>query len=281
MKRLILISHVSTILLLTGCASSFPELLGSNLKQNTPQKAIRFKTNQVYFMNSLKENATQQERNAYLDEFILKSDMQCQNYLNAPLTKPKVDESQNSLYQSMFDTVTNLFGISLATNAAKAVFSENHEESLEEKKAYVNALTPEIRKGVEIGRSRFANAMKQKKSLDLKAYSVNDLQEDILKYDKQCNDAYGLIEINRALKEMQSSMRRATLPATQAPTIDPKAIKAKVEEATKEVEEKKIEKKVKKQQVLKTNQVVPKQPTPENAPQHHDNVRYSPRSLQI
>jgi len=275
MKRLILISHVSTTFLLTGCASSFPELLGSNLKQNTPQKAISFKTNHAYFMNSLKEHATQQERNAYLDEFILKSDMQCQNYLNAPLAKPKVDESQNSLYQSMFDTVANLFGISLATNAAKAVFSENNGESLEEKKAYVNALTPEIRKGVEIGRSRFAKAMEQKKRLDIKAYSVNDLREDMLKYDMQCNDAYGLIEINRALKEMQSSMRRATLPATQSPTIDPKAIKTKVEEATKEVKEKKIEKKV------KTNSVVPKQPTLENAPQHHDNAPHSPHSLQI
>jgi len=278
MKRLLQVGSVSA-LLFTGCASDFSNLLETNFQPNT-QKTISFKTNQAYFMHTLKENATQQERNAYLDEFILESDMQCQNYLNAPLTKPQVDERQNSLYQSMFDIVANLFGISVATDAAKAVFLENNQESLEEKKAYVNALTPEIRKGVEIGRSRFAQMMKQKERLDIKAYSVNDLREDILKYDQLCNDAYGLIEINRALKAMQNSMQK-TPPATQTPTIDPKTIKAKVEEATKEVKEKKIEKKIEKEQALKTKQVAPKQPTPENAPQHHDNVRYSPRSLQI
>lgn len=273
MKRLLQVGSVS-FLLFTGCASDFPNLLEANLQQNT-QKAISFKTNQAYFMHTLKDNATQQERNEYLDEFILKSDVQCQNYLNAPLTKPQVDEQHNSLYQNMFDIVANLFGISMATDAAKAVFLENDTESLEEKKAYVNALSPEIRKGVEIGRSRFAHAMQQKKRLDIKEYSVNDLREDILKYDRLCNDAFGLIEINRALKAMQNTMQNQTAPITQTPTIDPKTIKAKVEEATKEVKEKKIEKKI------KTTPVAPKQPTPENAPQHHDTVPHSPHSLQI
>jgi len=55
------------------------------------------------------------------------------------------------------------------------------------------------------------------------------------------------------------------------------AAKAKVEEATKEVKEKKV----KKQQAVKTTPVAPKQPTPENAPLHHDTVPHSPRSLQI
>jgi len=277
MKRLMHIRYIS-ILLLTGCTSDFPNLLEPNLQQST-QRTISFKTNQAYFMHTLKDSASEQERNDYLDEFILKSDMQCQNYLNAPLTKPKVDESQNSLYRSIFDTVSNLFGISLATNAAKAVFSANDRVSIEEQKAYVNALSPEIRKGVEIGRSRFAQAMERKKRLDLKAYSVNNLREDILKYDMQCNDAYGLIEINRALKEMQSSMHPQ--PVT-VPSIDPKTIKAKVEKATKEVEKKKVEeKKVEREETLNATQVAPKQPTPESAPQHHDNVPHSPRSLQI
>jgi len=120
MKRLIKMSYVTTFLL-TGCASDFSNLLDSHLDQNA-QKSITFETNQVYFMHSLHKNTTKEERNVYLDEFILKSDMQCQNYLNTPLAKEKVDESKNSLYMSMFDTVSNLFGISLATNAAKAVF---------------------------------------------------------------------------------------------------------------------------------------------------------------
>ena len=119
--------------------------------------------------------------------------------------------------------------------------------------------------------------MIKKKNLNLKAYSINALREDTLKYDKQCDDAYGLIEINRALKEMQSSMYRRT-PAT-APTlnIDPKAIKAKVEAASKKVEAKKIEKK---QLKLNTTQVVPKQPKPENVPLPHDSVQQMPRSIQ-
>jgi len=262
MKKLIKTSSIFTALLLTGCASGLPGVMSSNLDQNN-QKAVTFKTNQVHFMHSLKDGSNLNERNNYLDEFILKSDMQCQNYLNNPLVKPEVDESKDSLYMSMFDTVSSLFGISLATNAAKAVFLENDAESLDEKKAYVNALTPEIRKGVEIGRSRFAKSMIKKKNFDLKAYSVNNLREDSLKYDKQCDDAYGLIEINRALKEMQSAMHTATVATTPTIKIDPKAIKAKVEAATKEVEAKKIEEKIKTE--TNTTKVLSKQPKLENA----------------
>ena len=242
MKKLIQTTSIYTVLLLTGCASGLPNMMGSNLDQNN-QKAVTFKTNQVHFMSSLKSTSSLSERNEYIDEFILKSDMQCQNYLNNPLIKPEVDDSKDSLYMSMFDTVSSLFGISLATNAAKAVFLDNDGESIEEKKAYVNALTPEIRKGVEIGRNRFAKSMTKKKNLKLKSYSINNLREDTLKYDKQCDDAYGLIEINRALKEMQSTMHTRTVVVKPVLNIDPKAIKAKVEAATKEVKEKKIEKK--------------------------------------
>ena len=262
MKKLIQVCSIFTALLLTGCVAGLPSMLSSNLEQNN-QKTVTFKTNQVHFMSNLKNTSSLSERNNYLDEFILKSDMQCQNYLNNPLVKPEVDDNKDSLYMSMFDTVSSLFGISLATNAAKAVFLDNNGESIEEKKAYVNALTPEIRKGVEIGRSRFARSMTTRKNLDLKTYSINNLREDTLKYDKQCDDAYGLIEINRALKEMQSSMYTRTAPSTPALNIDPKTIKAKVEAATKEVEEKKIEKK---KLDLNTSQVVPKQPKLENAP---------------
>ena len=244
MKKLIQLSAIATILLLTGCVSALPNMIDSNLEQNN-QKAVSFKTNQVHFMHSLKSNSSQHERNLYLDEFLLKSDMQCQNYLNNPLVKPEVNDNKNSLYMSMLDTVSGLLGMSLATNAAKAVFLDNDSESLEDKKAYVNALSPEIRKGVEIGRKRFAKSMIKKKNLDLKAYSINNLREDTLKYDKQCDDAYGLIEINRALKEMQNSVYAKEVHTTPSLKIDPKAIKAKVEAASKEVKEKKIEEKIK------------------------------------
>ncbi|HIP27165.1 MAG TPA: hypothetical protein EYG80_05870, partial [Flavobacteriaceae bacterium] len=81
MKKLIQLSSIATVLLLTGCVSALPNMLGSNLEQNN-QKAVTFKTNQVHFMHSLKNNSNLDERNNYLDEFILKSDIQCQNYLN-------------------------------------------------------------------------------------------------------------------------------------------------------------------------------------------------------
>ena len=270
MKKLIQLSSIATVLLLTGCVSALPNMLGSNLEQNN-QKAVTFKTNQVHFMHSLKNNSNLDERNNYLDEFILKSDIQCQNYLNNPLVKPEVDDSKDSLYMSMFDTVSGLFGMSLATNAAKAVFLDKNGESLEEKKAYVNALSPEIRKGVEIGRNRFAKSMTKKKNLNLKAYSINNLREDTLKYDKQCDDAYGLIEINRALKEMQNSMYTRTMPVSQVPKIDPKTIKAKVEAVSKEVKKKKIKKESKADK--NTTKVVPTQPKLENVPVRHGNVQ--------
>ena len=274
-KSLQFTSILVTSFLLTGCVSGMPDILGSNLDQNNNQ-AVLFKTNQVHFMSTLKETSNIQERNAYIDEFLLKSDMQCQNYLNNPLKKPEVDKSKDSLYMGIFDTVSGLFGISLATNAAKAVFLNDDKNAQEEKKAYANALTPEIRKGVEIGRSRFAKAMIKKKNLNLKAYSINNLREDTLKYDKQCDDAYGLIEINRALKEMQSTMYKRTPTGTATLNIDPKAIKAKVEAASKKVEAKKIEKK---QLDLNTTQVVPKQPKLENVPLRHDNALNLPRSI--
>ena len=116
---------------------------------------------------------------------------------------------------------------------------------------------------------------KKKKNLNLKAYSINNLREDMLKYDKQCNDAYGLIEINRALRQMQSTMYRQTTPVTPTLNIDPQTIKAKVEAATKEVKEKKIEKEKEKAKVA------PKQPKLENVPVRHDSVQQMPRSIQI
>ena len=276
MKKSLQITSILSTFLFTACVPSIPGTLGSNLNETNSQ-AILFKTNQVHFMSNLKDNSSLNERNNYLDEFILKSDMQCQNYLNNPLKKPEIDKGKDSLYMSLFDGVSGLFGVSLLTNTAKAVFLNDDAASNEEKKAYANALSPEIRKGVELGRSRYARTLTQKKNLDLKTYSVNHLREDTLKYDKQCNDAYGLIEINRALKEMQNSVHTRTTPVTPILQINPQAIKAKVDAVTKKVEEKKIEKK---QLELKTSQVVPKQPKPENAPLHHDNVPNLPRSIQ-
>lgn len=265
-----LIPLLST-LFFTACAPIIPNILDT--KDTNTQKAIVFKTNQVHFMNTLKETSSMTERNVYLDEYILKSDIQCQNYLNNPLKKPEVDNNKNSLYMNLFDTVSSLFGVSLVTDTAKAVFLENNVESQDEKKAYANALSPEIRKGVELGRSRYAKSMLNKKSLDLKAYTINNLREDTLKYDKQCSDTYGLIEINRALKEMQTAMHTPSIKTSPISNINPTTIKDKVEAVSKEVERKHSE---------HNATVAPAtQPVPVDVPVRHDNAQHLPHSIQL
>jgi hypothetical protein len=123
--------------------------------------------------------------------------------------------------------------------------------------------------------------MTSKKNLDLKTYSINNLQEDTLKYDKQCDDAYGLIEINRALKEMQNAVHIKTASNTPRLNIDPKAIKDKVEAASKKVQENKIEETIKEKAEVNTTKVIPIQPKLENVPVRHDSVQHLPRSIQI
>ena len=234
-------TFLSTLALLfvTGCLQPSIDI-SSNYNSNTVTKALTFSTNEHNFIYSLNKVSTKQERKNYMDEFFLKSDMQCANFLNQPLQKTNNSNKNNSLYMSIADTVSTLFGLSYITNTAKAVFLDaNDDESVEEKTAYANALSPEIRKGVEIARARFAKEMIKKQALPLKKYSIDDLKEDTLKYDKQCNLEYGLIEINHALKEMQSQMNSRSITKEPTPTIDPQIIKDKVAQATQEVKEKK------------------------------------------
>ncbi len=236
------------IIFLTGCIQSSIDINSNYYNTSSTKKELIFSTNEHNFMHSLDKKATKQNRNSYMDEFILKSDMQCTNFLNQPLKKTDNSNKNDSLYMSIADTIGTLFGLSYITNTAKAVFLEgNNKESIKDKTAYTNALSPEMRKGVEIARARFAKEMKKKQVLPLDKYSIENLKEDTLKYDKQCNLEYGLIEINRALKEMQSQMNtRVVTKEPTTPTIDPKVIKDKVAQATKEVKEKQEEEKQKK-----------------------------------
>ncbi len=226
------------LILVTGCIQ--PSInTNSNLNNNSTTKTLTFSTNEHNFMHSLNKTSTVDERNSYMEEFLLKSDMQCANYLNQPLQKTNNTAKNNSLYINIAEGVSKLFGLDYLTNTAKAVFLDNNEESTEEKTAYTNALSPEIKKGVEIARTRFAKEMRKKQALPLDKYSIENLKEDTLKYDKQCNLEYGLIEINRALKEMQSQMNRSVITKKEpTPTLDPQVIKDKVTQATKEVKEK-------------------------------------------
>ena len=227
------------LLIITGCIQPSIDI-GNNYNASSTTKELIFSTNEHNFMHSLSKDSTKQERNSYMDEFILKSDIQCANFLNQPLKKTDHSTKNDSLYMNIADTVGTLFGLSYITNTAKAVFLDgNNKKSVEDKTAYSNALSPEMRKGVEIARARFTKEMKKKQVLPLNKYSIEKLKEDTLKYDKQCNLEYGLIEINRALKEMQSQMNTRNVSKKSTQSIDLQVIKDKVAKATQEVKEKK------------------------------------------
>ena len=241
MGNLSKVVSIVSLVFITGCVKETPNPFLNN-PNTASQKNLIFKTNEYSFMNSLKDAKSEELRNSYMDEFLLKSDMQCANYLNQPLKKTNTQQN-DSLYMNIFDTVSTLFGVKYITDPAKAVFLGNDGESQEGKEAYANALSPEIRKGVEIGRARYAKKMVNKKRLSLEKYGVENLKKDTLNYDKQCNDVYGLIEINRALKEMQTQINTRTIVKAPTPlSIDPQTIKDKVAEATKEVKEKEEQK---------------------------------------
>ena len=242
MNRAIIFLTGTSVWLLTGCLQ--PSVtISKNYETSNNRQKLTFHTNEHDFLHTLTPKSTIQLRNDYMDEFLLKSDMQCTNYLNYPLEKTQQEnEHTNSLYMGIADTVGTLFGVRYITETAKSVFLNNTtKESTEEKKAYANALSPEIRKGVEIGRTRFAKKMLKKKLLSLKKYNINNLKKDALSYDKQCNLEYGLIEINRALKEMQRALNKPSIVPKPKQAIDVKIIKKKVTQATKEVQEKKLQ----------------------------------------
>jgi len=244
MKRKIIISGAIGVFILTGCVQN--PLLPSHLNGlKTGQKPLIFKTNQSTFINELNNKTTQISRNSYMDEFVLKSDIQCQKYLNNPDVTTKTSDTKNNLYMNIFDTVSTVFGIKYITDTAKGMLSGGEEQNrLENQQAYKNAFSPEIKRGVEINRVRYAKKLQKKQAQSLKEYPIIDVQKDILLYDKQCNEEYGLIEINRALKAMQQNINQPSVD--NKPKINIQSIKNKVTKVTKEVEkrEKVIKKKI-------------------------------------
>ncbi len=234
MKKIGLTSTIA-IVLLTGCVPTggLPTSLGLQNETQSKVESSGFMTDKSTFMRTLGTDITVQSRNAYMDEFILKSDIQCQRYLNDPLKKGEKSATESSLYMNLFDTVSGMFGMKYITDSAKSALMDDKSATAENQQAYENALSPEIRRGVEIGRARYAKEMTGKKSLPIEQYGVANLEQDMTTYDKQCNDEYGLIEINRALKDMQNGMA-----STQQSIIDPQAIKDKVTAVTNEVKEK-------------------------------------------
>ena len=231
-KYIVLLS----VLGFTGCVSGVNGV--NSLASGEHEYANRFSTNEYAFLNSrLDTTSSKEERNSFLEEFISQSNMQCQHYLSNPQNRATsvTSSAEQTLYMSIFDTVSMLFGVKYITDVAKGVFVSNTLTNTPENQSmYQNALSPEIIRGVEIARLRYANGMRAKKSESLEHYSVTRFQKDMAKYDKQCSNEFGLMEINNALRQAQSQMMRS---GVAKPTIDPIAIKKKVEVATKKVEE--------------------------------------------
>ncbi len=237
MKRSLLLTTAISIIF-TGCISPSFQQSNLNLNLSNDTKALRFSTNESTFLTRLNPNISKERRNEFIDEFILKSDVQCQQYLNNPKKDEKKSKNEDELYLNIAQTVSTVLGLGYITQTAQAIFlnDKDDESSKEGQKAYENALSPEIKKGVEIVRERYAKKIKNKKILSIKKYNPTQLKEDMNIYDKQCNMEYGLIEINRALKEMQSQMRmRKPMYKKPKARINLESIKEKVKNVSKKV----------------------------------------------
>ena len=225
-------------LLFTACV--VPNATANYLSSSNQQSShyqLKFQTNQVNFLHSLSEAGQSfEKRNQFIDEFLFQSDMQCQHFLNNPsvVTQPETAQEQ-SLYMGIFDALSFLFGTKMITDTAKQAFSDSSKQGVANQATFKDALSPEIKQGVKIARSRYARKMIAKKRASMEDYGIDALQKDMLIYDQQCSKEYGLIEINRALRAAQQQM----MQPQQAPAINPIAIKDKVEAASKKVEKKK------------------------------------------
>ena len=218
----------SIVLLINGCGSD-----GAEPDGNDTEKGSGFRTNQSSFITKIdKDSPTRIQRNAYIDEFITKSNIQCQHYLASPLRESSEKNGNGQLYMSIFDAVSQSFGMKQLTDVAKDLYSGDDESSNKTKTAYENALTPEIIGGVKISRKNYAQKMILRKNSLIESYTIPMVQQDMKNYDKLCNYETGLIEINNALRKAQKQPKVLLfLPQKILPTI-----KNKVEAVTKEAD---------------------------------------------
>ncbi|HSR73532.1 MAG TPA: hypothetical protein VLL31_01700 [Sulfurovum sp.] len=222
------LTGLAVLLLISGCGQPAKE---------KKDRASGFKTKTSSFMTTLdKESPNRSNRNAFMDEFITKSDLQCQQYLNRELTKSSSKET-NGLYMNVFDATSQVLGVKTFTDGAKTLYmSGNEDEKKELKSAYEKALSPEIKRGVELAREEYAQTrMYAKKYKLIESYTIEMLERDMKNYDKLCNHEVGLIEINKALKKMKNKPKEVT-PFSPKLVIDPVTIQNKVEAVNEKIE---------------------------------------------
>lgn len=214
-----------TVLLLSlGC--------GQPAKEKN-DKVSGFKTNRSYFIATLdKSSPNTKNRNAFMNEFIIKSDVQCQHYLDVPLAKPK---KEDGMYMKVYDATGTAFGVKNITDGAKTLYTGADKDKNKEENS---VLSPEIKRGVELAREKYARTnMYSKKYKLIESYTNEMLERDMQNYDKMCNHEVGLIEINKALKKMKKRPKKVT-PFAPKIVIDPVAIRNKVEAVNKEIKSK-------------------------------------------
>lgn len=219
---------LTVFLLILGCGQPAKE---------KKDKVSGFKTNKSSFINTLDNvSPNKKNRNTLMDEFIMKSDVQCQHYLEKPLKKSK---KEDGMYMKMFDATSQIFGVKNITDGAKTLYSGgDNDKNKESEAAYVKALSPEIKRGVELAREKYARInMYSKKYKLIESYTNEMLERDMQNYDKMCNHEVGLIEINKALKKMQKRPKKVS-PFSPNLVLDPVAIRNKVEAVNKEIESK-------------------------------------------
>ncbi len=217
----------ATLLGINGCGSDTAEP-GKKMS-----KVSGFHTDRSMFIATVDDvSPTKEERNALIDEFIMKSNLQCQHYLDNPLNTSSSPKKQG-LYMDIFDGVSQAFGVKSITDGAKKLYIQKSEDGSNKAKiAYENALSPEIKRGVEIAREKYAQKMILRRTRMIESYTIAMMEQDMNNYDKLCSYETGLIEINRALKKAQRQPKIKPF----SPKIDPTTIKNKVEAVTREAE---------------------------------------------
>ena len=246
---------ISSLLLFVSCVPNKQSSLSPLMNQQKSHTLSEFQTNLDNFINSpFHQEVTKEERDAFIKEFLFQSNMQCQHHLTQTPLSQKENLDEQNLYLTIFDTVSTIFGVSHLTESAKRALIPNTQESDGYQQKYQDALTPEILKGVEIGRIRYAKEVLKRATKPLDKYPMEMVKKDMRTYDRQCNREYGLIEINRALMSLKQNLQtpqESIVPQPKQVKIDPIVVKKKVEEVTKEVERKEGRKKEKKREMEK------------------------------
>jgi len=228
-KNIPFIVTACVLVLITGCGQKTTEPVDKK------KKVTGFQTDQSGFIAKVdKKSPTKEERNELIDEFIIKSNLQCQHYLNDPINKA-ANLKKSELYMDIFDGVSDAFGVKPITDGAKRLYKKDDPNKKNKVKlAYENALSPEIRRGVELARENYAQRMILSKTRLIESYTIPMLKRDMRNYDKLCNFETGLIEINKALRSALKRAEKKREMEPFSPKIDLKMIKNKVESVTKQ-----------------------------------------------